>query len=108
MSAKVKDEHNRWRNKIVAFRMSPEEAEKLARFVKISGLQKQEYLIRRVLQKEITVVGSIRTYKMLRNELRETVKELKRIETGQSVDDDLLDVIRQINTTLYGMKEDSE
>jgi hypothetical protein len=40
--------------------------------------------------------------------LRETVKELKRIETGQSVDDDLLDVIRQINTTLYGMKEDSE
>ena len=108
MSAKVKDEHNRWRNKIVAFRMSPEEAEKLDRFVKISGLQKQEYLIRRVLQKEITVVGSIRTYKMLRNELRETVKELKRIETGQSVDDDLLDVIRQINTTLYGMKEDSE
>ena len=104
MSAKVKDEHNRWRNKIVAFRMSPEEAEKLDRFVKISGLQKQEYLIRRVLQKEITVVGSIRTYKMLRNELRETV----RIETGQSVDDDLLDVIRQINTTLYGMKEDSE
>ena len=59
MSAKVKDEHNRWRNKIVAFRMSPEEAEKLDRFVKISGLQKQEYLIRRVLQKEITVEGPV-------------------------------------------------
>ena len=26
MSAKVNDEHNRWGNKIVAFRMSPEEA----------------------------------------------------------------------------------
>ena len=44
----------------------------------------------------------------LQNELREVIKELKRVETGQSVDDDLLDVIRQINTTLYGMKEDSE
>ena len=108
MSAKVKDDHNRWRNKTVAFRMSPEEAEKLDRFVRISGLKKQEYLIKRALQEEIVVSGSVRTYKMLRNELREGIKELKRIETGQSVDDDLLDVIRQINTTLYGMKEDSE
>ena len=108
MSAKVKDDHNRWRNKTVAFRMSPEEAEKLDRFVRISGLKKQEYLIKRALQEEIVVSGSVRTYKMLRNELREVIKELKRIETGQSVDDDLLDVIRQINTTLYGMKEDSE
>lgn len=108
MSAKVKDDHNRWRNKTVAFRMSPEEAEKLDRFVRISGLKKQEYLIKRALQEEIVVSGSVRTYKMLRNELREVMKELKRVETGQSVDDDLLDVIRQINTTLYGMKEDSE
>ena len=107
MSAKVKDDHNRWRNKTVAFRMSPEEAEKLDRFGRISGL-KQEYLIKRALQEEIVVSGSVRTYKMLRNELREVIKELKRVETGQSVDDDLLDVIRQINTTLYGMKEDSE
>ena len=108
MSAKVKDDYNRWRNKTVAFRMSPEEAEKLDRFVRISGLKTQEYLIKRALQEEIVVSGSVRTYKMLRNELREVIKELKRIETGQSVDDDLLDVIRQINTTLYGMKEDSE
>ncbi|SFL47894.1 hypothetical protein SAMN05216390_13314 [Lachnospiraceae bacterium KH1T2] len=29
MSQKVKDDKNRWRNKSVAFRMSPEEAEEL-------------------------------------------------------------------------------
>ena len=29
MSAKNTDDHNRWRNVTVAFRMSPEEAEKL-------------------------------------------------------------------------------
>ena len=29
MSAKNRDEHNRWRNKTVAFRMSPEEAKLL-------------------------------------------------------------------------------
>ena len=38
MSHKNRDEHNRWRNKTVAFRVSPEEDEQLEIFVKLSGL----------------------------------------------------------------------
>lgn len=38
MSAKKKDNKNRWRNKTVTFRMSPEEAKKLDSYVRISGL----------------------------------------------------------------------
>ena len=38
MSAKNLDKHNRWRNKTVAFRVSPEEDEQLEIFVKLSGL----------------------------------------------------------------------
>ena len=33
MSLKNKDEHNRWRNKTVAFRVSPEEWEQIERYV---------------------------------------------------------------------------
>lgn len=55
MSAKNRDEYNRWRNKTVAFRMSPEEAKLLDEFVKLSGLNKQDYLISRVLQREVVV-----------------------------------------------------
>ena len=58
MSAKNRDEHNRWRNKTVAFRMSPEEAKLLDEFVKLSGLNKQDYLISRVLQREVVVQGN--------------------------------------------------
>ncbi len=47
MSAKVKDEHNRWRNKVVAFRMSPEEDTQLETAVKLTGLTKQDYIIKR-------------------------------------------------------------
>lgn len=108
MSAKKKDDKNRWRNKTVAFRTSPEEAEKLDSYVWISGLQKQEYLIHRALQEEVTVRASPRTYKMLRNELESVLKELQRIENKEAADRDLLDVIRQINRTLYGMKEDAD
>ncbi len=106
MSAKNTDDHNRWRNVTVAFRMSPEEAEKLNAFVRLSGLSKQDYLIRRVLQQEVTVIGSSRVYKALREQMASTLAELKRIEAGQAVDDDLLDVIRMITVILDGMKKD--
>ncbi|MDY5243439.1 MAG: hypothetical protein SPH20_06725, partial [Eubacterium sp.] len=62
MSAKNRDEHNRWRNKTVAFRMSPEEAKLLDEFVKLSGFNKQDYLISRVLQREVVVQGNPRVY----------------------------------------------
>ena len=41
MSAKNLDNHNRWRNKTVAFRVSPEEDEQLEIAVRLSGLTKQ-------------------------------------------------------------------
>lgn len=41
MSAKNRDEHNRWRNKTVGFRVSPEENKLLNRAVALSGLPKQ-------------------------------------------------------------------
>ena len=106
MSAKNMDDHNRWRNVTVAFRMSPEEAEKLNAFVKLSGLSKQDYLIRRVLQQEVTVIGSSRVYKALREQMASTLTELRRIEEGQAVDDELLDVIRMMTVILDGMKKD--
>ena len=60
---RVLDQQGRWRNKVVAFRMSPEEDEVLEAKVKLSGLTKQEYIIRRLTDREITVVGNPRVYK---------------------------------------------
>ena len=62
---RVLDQQGRWRNKVVAFRMSPEEDEVLEAKVKLSGLTKQEYIIRRLTDREITVVatqGSTKPY----------------------------------------------
>ena len=108
MSAKNLDRQNRWRNKTVAFRMSPEEAEQLDVNVRLSGLSKQDYLIWRVLQREIKVVGNPRVYKALKNTMAEVLEELRRIGVGENVSDDLLDIIKQINTTLNGLKEEVE
>lgn len=104
MSIKKRDQHNRWRNVTVSFRVSPEEGELLNTYVRLSGLTKQDYLIRRVLHKEVTVVGSSRVLKALKDQLAVTLAELKRIEAGQSMDDELLDVIMMMTDILAGMK----
>ena len=107
MSMKNLDRHNRWRNKTVAFRVSPEEDEQLEIFVRLSGLTKQDYITRRLLERDVVVQGNPRVYKALRDELAAVLDELRRIEAGQSVDGELLDVIRMIAAILSGMQEDA-
>ena len=57
MSAKNFDNHNRWRNKTVAFRVSAEEDLQLETYVSMSGLTKQDYITRRLLCKDVVLVA---------------------------------------------------
>ena len=108
MSLKNRDEHNRWRSKTVAFRVSPEENEQINAAVALSGLPKQEYCYRRCMNRDIVVQGNPKVYKALRNQLAAVLDELKRIEAAGELRDELLDNIELITRTLYGMKEGSE
>jgi hypothetical protein len=47
-------------------------------------------------------------YKALKNELAKVLEELQRIEAGQLMDDDLLEVIELVAVTLNGMKEEMQ
>ena len=107
MTAKCKDRCNRWRSKTVAFRVSPEEDAQLEREVALTGLTKQDYIIRRLLHKDIVVQGNPRVFKALRDQLAAVLKELQRIEAGSRLDDDLLDTINMIASIMNGMKEET-
>lgn len=107
MSLKNFDNHNRWRNKTVAFRVSPEEDEQLEAFVKMSGLTKQDYITRRLLCRDVVVQGNPRVYKALRDQFATVLDELRRIEAGTGVEDELLDTIYFIAEIMDGMKEDN-
>ena len=76
MSLKNRDNKNRWRNKTVAFRVSPEEDAQIETAVRLSGLTKQDYITRRLLCREVVVQGNPRVYKALRNELAAVLAEL--------------------------------
>ena len=105
MSAKNLDNHNRWRSKTIAFRVSPEENEQLEIAVRLSGLTKQDYITRRLLNRDIVVQGNPRVYKALRDQLAAVLGELRRIGDGAGVDGELLDTIRMIAAIMNGMKE---
>ena len=108
MSAKNRDNKNRWRNITVGFRVSPEENERINKAVALSGLPKQEYCYRRCLNQEIVVQGNPRVHKALRTELDSVLTELKRIEAGNSVDEELMNVIELISIILGGLKGEDE
>ena len=106
MSLKNRDNKNRWRNKTVAFRVSPEEDAQIETAVRLSGLTKQDYITRRLLCREVVVQGNPRVYKALRNELAAVLAELQRIEAGDGVDEELMDNIDLIAAIMDGMRED--
>ena len=106
MSLKNRDNKNRWRNKTVAFRVSPEEDEQIETAVRLSGLTKQDYITRRLLCRDVVVQGNPRVYKALRNEMAAVLEELRRIEARGGVDDELMDTIELIAAIMGGLGED--
>ena len=106
MSAKNLDNHNRWRSKTIAFRVSPEENEQIEIAVRLSGLTKQDYITRRLLDRAVVVQGNPRVYKALRDQLAAVLKELRRIEARGGVGDELFATIDRISVTLGGVTED--
>ena len=105
MTMKKMDKKNRWRSKTVGFRVSPEEWQQFENVVALSGLTKQEYLIRRIQDREIVVQGNPRVYKALRNQLAKVLEALEGIQNAP-IDDELLDTINLITATLNGLQHE--
>lgn len=83
--------------------MSPQEAATLDMMVKISGMTKQDYCVKRLLCEDIEVHPNIRVQKYLREYLVSLTEEIKRLEKIDHSTDVLenikyiLNLINQLN-----------
>ena len=102
------DKQGRWRNKTVSFRMTNEEVKLLDNLVSLSGLTKQDYIIKRLLCKDVVVVGNTRVYKALKNHMEQIFTELKRLSTIQEIDDVTTSTIQFIGQILRDIKEENQ
>lgn len=105
MSEKNLDQAGRWRNRVVAFRVSEKEAEMINRLVSISGMSKQDYIITKLTNKELIVEGSIRTFSGLKTQLMYVQEELKRINEINIENQDVIDLLKVITEILLKIEE---
>ena len=108
MSEKKRDEHDRFRDITVGFRVSPEENKQINEIVAVSGLPKQEYCYRRCIKRDIIVHPSPRVFKNLKITMENLTIELKRIESSSQMTDEHFSTLSLIVTTLEGLKGDTD
>ena len=97
------DAKGRWRNRNVGFRVSEEEAKLLDNLVELSGLAKQDYILRRLLNREVVVQGNPKVFKALKNQMIQIYEELKRLESVSDDNEELLIVVEMVATIMEGM-----
>ena len=102
------DAKGRTRNKNIGFRVSEEEAKQINALVALSGLKKQEYIMSRLLNREIVVSPNPRVYMALKNRLETVYGELKRIETCGQLSDEFIEMINVITSMLRHMSGNAE
>ena len=97
------DSKGRWRNRNVGFRVSEEEAKLLDDLVELSGLAKQDYILRRLLNREVVVQGNPKVFKALKHQMTQIYEELKRLEKVSNDNKELIIVVEMIATIMKGM-----
>lgn len=96
MSAKNLDQKGRMRNKIVSFRMSQEESKMLDNYVSISGMTKQDYIIKRVLQENIIINGNPRVFKKLKLQIENIICLLQNLHENVDLTEEQLIWINKV------------
>ena len=99
------DGKGRYRNVTTAFRMSQAESDLLNSKVRLSGLTKQEYILRRCFEQDIVVKGSSRIYIVLKKEMKLMIEELRKVTSENPIESELLERIFLITKTMEGMNK---
>lgn len=101
---KKKNEHNRLRDVIVNFRVSPKEKAVLDARIAATGMSKQDYYRQSCMYQKILVKGNIRTFAEIRRsvlELSEKIDKNPDLTSLDPVDAERLKTILDILCYLY-------
>ena len=104
MSAKNRDEHRRWRSKTIAFRVSPEEYEKINALAALSGMTKQDYLIFRAMDRDVVVMGNPRVHKALKRQMEQLILEFQQLVDATALSPETVTVLEYLTRIYDGMK----
>lgn len=95
--------HNCFRSQTIAFRVSPEEDKQINIAVSLSGMTKQDYITYKLLDRTINVKASCKVHMAVYDRLTEVLEQLKRLNDGREIDDELMDNILLITRLVDGL-----
>ena len=93
----------RFRSQTIAFRVSPEEDKQINIAVSLSGMTKQDYITYKLLDRTINVKASCKVHRAVYDRLTEVLEQLKRLNDGREIDDELMDNISFITRLVDGL-----
>ena len=99
------EKYERKRNIFIGFRLSKEEKEKLDKYVKLSGLTQRDYVAKRSMQEDVVIIGNTRVYKALSEQVKELISELKRLNTGDELSKEFIELVSFALRIYEGMNE---
>lgn len=102
---KKKNEHNRKRDIIVNFRMSPEERRELEQRILLSGKKKQEYMIQSSLEQRLFIVGNRKMLENIRDRMDVIEAELKRVVSADALDMEKLAGVKALVELFEAVRE---
>lgn len=105
--SKKREAHNRYRNITISFRVTAAEKKEIFDAIKLTGLRKQDYIIKRLTNRDITVTPNPRVYKALKETVNEMKEELKKNNNVNEIPSYVEKNLKTINTMMEQMKGDS-
>lgn len=102
---KKKNEHNRKRDIIVNFRMSPKERMELEQRILLSGKKKQEYMIQSSLEQRLCVVGNRKMIENIQERMDAIEAELKRVVSADALDMEKLAGVKALVELFEAVRE---
>ena len=104
MSVKNRDNQGRWRSKTIAFRVTPEEYAQIGTFAALSGMTKQDYIICRLTDRDVVVMGNPRVHKALKHQMEELIQEIRRLADASELSAEMVTVLEYMTRIYDGMK----
>lgn len=103
MSKRNQDNHNRFRSKTIAFRVSPAEDKQINIAVSLTGMTKQDFITSKLLDRTIYVQANCKVHRAVYDRLSELLDELRRIKESSEIDDELMDNIILVTNIVNGL-----
>lgn len=107
MTKKNPNGQGRYRSKTVAFHVTPGEDALIKSAVRMTGLTKQEYIIRRLANMTVFVQGNPRVFRGLRKEMQAILEELRRLDAREQLPQNLITRLDLLARIMDGMRFES-